>query len=360
MKIYGRVLLGISLLVVWWVCLARMATAQATRDNTAPPAASPDPDQEQVGGAASTGKNSRGDKAAGGLLGPDYVVGPEDVLVIDVFNLPEMRQVVRIENDGTISVKLLGRVKAAGFTSTELEKELEKLWGKTYLEDPHVTVFVREAHAQPVSVVGAVESPGIYQLTGHRTLVDMLALAGGLAKKTSTPAGRMIYVTRKGGFKDLKQVDGLQQVAPDQVEVDLKRLFYSNDSTLNLEIKPFDTISVTKADIVYVVGAVKKPGGFVLEDRDSVTVLQVLAMAEGFEGSPSKSRSKIIRRLSNGSVTEIPIDLGKLMKGRTEDPTMASNDILLVPDSTAKLAGRRGVDAAIGTVTGLLIYGRGF
>lgn len=88
MKIYGRVLLGISLLMVWWVCLARMATAQATRDNTAAPAASPDPDQEQVGGAASTGKNSRGDKAAGGLLGPDYVVGPEDVLVIDVFNLP--------------------------------------------------------------------------------------------------------------------------------------------------------------------------------------------------------------------------------------------------------------------------------
>ena len=359
MNVYRRVLLGVSFLLVWGVFGVRILAAQAAAAANAETVSSPDPDQEQVGAAPAIGGH-HGDKVAGGLLGPDYVLGPEDVLVIEVFNLPEMRQVVRVENDGTISVKLLPHVKAAGLTATELEKELEKKWGKDYLEDPHVTIFVREAHSQPVSVVGAVDAPGIYQLTGHRTLIDMVALAGGLAKKTATQAGRSIYVSRKGGFGDLKPVDGRQQIAPDQVEIDLQRLLYSNNTEVNLEIKPFDTISVSKADIVYVMGAVKKPGGFVLEDRDGVTVLQALALAEGFEGSPAKSHSRIIRRLSDGSKTELPVDLGKIMKGKAEDPVLASNDILMVPDSTGRAIGKGGMNAAIGTVTGLLIYGRGF
>jgi polysaccharide biosynthesis/export protein len=360
MKADRRVLLGVGLLLMWGMSGVHNLAAQDAADNTDPQAAEPD-QNETAGSAAPAGqKKHRGDKAAGGLLGPDYVLGPEDVLMIEVFNLPEMKQTVRIENDGTISVKLLNRVKAAGLTAAQLEKELEKKWGKDYLEDPHVIVFVREAHAQPVSVVGAVDEPGIYQLTGHRTLIDMVALAGGLAKKTATQAGRTIYVTRKDGFGDLKPVDGMRQIAPDQVEIDLKKLFYSSNSGLNLDIKPFDTISVSKADIVYVVGAVKKPGGFVIEDRDNVTVLQALAMAEGFEGTPAKARTRIIRTLSNGSRTELPIDLGKIIKGKEDDPVLASSDILLIPDNTAKMIGRRGIEAAIGTVSGLLIYGRGF
>src|SRR5438552_2466732 len=220
MNVYRRVLLGVSFLLVWGVFGVRILAAQAAAAANAETVSSPDPDQEQVGAAPAIGGH-HGDKVAGGLLGPDYVLGPEDVLVIEVFNLPEMRQVVRVENDGTISVKLLPHVKAAGLTATELEKELEKKWGKDYLEDPHVTIFVREAHSQPVSVVGAVDAPGIYQLTGHRTLVDMVALAGGLAKKTAAQAGRTVYVTRKNGFGELKPVDGMRQVAPDQIEIDL-------------------------------------------------------------------------------------------------------------------------------------------
>jgi len=187
----------------------------------------------------------------------------------------------------------------------------------------------------------------------------MLALAGGLSKKASGAAGRTIYVTRKTGFGDLKPVEGIELVAPEQVQIDLKKLLYSNNTGLNLEIKSFDTISVSKADIVYVVGAVKKPGGFELEDRENVTALQALALAEGFFGSPAKSRSRIIRRLSDGSITEIPVDLGKVMKGKTEDPILTANDILLVPDSTQKAAAKRSLDMTIGTVSGLLIYGRG-
>jgi polysaccharide export outer membrane protein len=357
MKAHRRLVLGVAAFLVGSAFLLPVAAGQVPSAEN-PPAAAPAPDPDTPDTPApAAGVRAR--SAAGGLVGPDYEIGPEDVVVVEVFNLPEMRQVVRVENDGTISVKLLGRVKVVGLTAVQLEKELERDWGKDYLEDPHVTVFIREAHSQPVSVVGAVEAPGIYQLTGHRTVVDMVALAGGLLKKSSGAAGRTIYVTRKSGFGDLKQVDGLQRVAPDQVRIDLRKLLYSNDTALNVEIKPFDIISVAKADIVYVVGAVKTPGGFLLEDRDSVTVLQALAMAQGFLGSPAKSRTRIIRRLSNGSVTEIPIDIGKIMRGKADDVELSDNDILMIPDSAQKMAGKRSAEAVIGTISGLLIYGRG-
>src|SRR5215471_4057639 len=102
--------------------------------------------------------------ATGGTLGADYVIGPEDVLTLEVLNVPELKETVRVENGGTIPVKLLGHVKAAGLSTAQLRANLESEWGKTYLEDPKVTVFIREFHAQPISVVGAVEKPGLYQL----------------------------------------------------------------------------------------------------------------------------------------------------------------------------------------------------
>lgn len=350
-------LLGTLVLALWVVLLVRTAPAQILpgADRQPEPV---DPEEENIGGPAGDSARAKGaGRAAGGVLGPDYVLGPEDVLVIDVFNLPEMKQVVRVENDGTISVKLLGRVKAAGFTTTGLEKSLEQSWGKDFLQDPQVTVFVREPHSQPVSVIGTVDDPGVYQLTGHRTLIDMLSLAGGLNKRGNYPSGRYVYVTRKGGFGDLEPPEGMRAVGPDQVEIDLRQLLYSNQAGLNIEIKPFDIISVSKADVVYVVGAVKKPGGFVLEDRENVTALQALAMAQGFFGSPAKTTSRIIRRLPDGNVLEIPINLKKVMQGRADDPVLAANDILLIPDSTQKMAAKRSVEAAIGTISGLLVYG---
>jgi polysaccharide export outer membrane protein len=288
----------------------------------------------------------------------DYVIGPEDVLDIDVFNVPELTKTVRVANDGTISLALLGRVPAAGLTTTQLREELESKWSQTYLENPQVSVFVREFHAQPVSVIGPVEKPGLYQLTGPRTLVEMLSMAGGLAKRNSAPAGRTVHVTRKGGFADLQLAEGVQLVAPDKVEIDLQRLLYSHDDALNIEIKPLDIISVSKADVVYVVGEVKRAGGFVLEDRERITVLQALAMAEGLTGAASGGSARIIRRSQDGSRVEIPVDLSKVLKGKSPDVELAANDILFVPTSTAKAAAKRGAEAAIGTISGILIYRR--
>lgn len=293
----------------------------------------------------------------GGTLGADYVIGPEDVLTIEVMNVPELKQTLRVENDGTIPVRLLGHMKAAGLTTEQLRKDLEKEWGESYLEDPKVTIFVREFHAQPISVIGAVVKPGLYQLTGPRTLIEVLSMAGGLGTRGANQPGRFLYITRKDGFDDLQLAEGMEQTAPDQIEIDLKQLVQNRDPALNIRMKPFDIVSVSKAGIIYVIGAVGKPGGFLMEDRERVTVLQALSMAGGMTGYAKKSGGRIVRQGENGDRQEIKVDLGKVVKGTGEDVEMAANDILIVPDSKGRYWGQRGIDVAISTATAAMVYG---
>jgi polysaccharide biosynthesis/export protein len=289
----------------------------------------------------------------------DYIIGPEDLLRIDVFQVPDLSgQTVRVANDGTITVPLLGRVKAAGLTTTQLARDLEKEWGKTYLQNPEVTIFVQQFQAKPVSVVGAVERPGLYYMTGPRTLIEVLGMAGGLAKHATDYAGPDLFVTRQGGFGDLDTASGMRLVAPGKVEIQISKLLYSNDPALNISIRPQDIISVSKAGIVYVTGGgVQKPGGFILEDRDEVTALQALAMAQGLTSTAAKRNARIIRQGPNGARVEIPVDMDRVMKGKSSDPVLAANDILFVPDSAQKTALKRAVDVTVSTLSGLLIFG---
>ncbi len=352
---------GMVLLGVWsGMLIAGSAKTPQTGDlPPTPPAAV----QETQSASSASDATAQG---APGAIGPNYVIGPEDVLEIDVFNVPELSTKreggtgggVRVANDGTIMLPLLGRVQAAGLTAQQLVERLQAKWGETYLQNPQVTVFVKEFQAKPVSVIGAVERPGLYYLTGQRNLIEVLSMAGGLAKRGGTAAGRTVMVTRKSGFKQLPSAEGLSALAPDRVEINLQKLLYAQEPALNIEIMPLDTISVSRADIVYVVGAVKKAGGFVLEDREKVTVLQALALAEGLEGTAARNSARIIRRGEGGSRTEIPVNLGKILKGQSSDMELAANDILFVPDSTGKVAARRGADAAIGVVSGLIIWRR--
>ncbi len=296
------------------------------------------------------------DQPSTALADTNYVLGPEDVVNIEVFDVPELTKTVRVAADGQISLPLIDRVRAAGLTAEQLRQELAEKWGENYLQDPQVTVFVKEFKARPVSVIGAVEKPGLYSLTGQRTLIEMLSMAGGFGKRGTSPAGRTVVITRKGGFKDLQPGEGMHVRGPDQIEVDLNRLLYTRDEALNIEIRPLDIISVTKADVVYVTGAVKKPGGFVLEDRPTMTVVQAIAMAEGFAPTAGKKSARILRTNQDGSKTEVPVNLKKIIKGEAVDTTLAANDILFVPDSTTKIAGSRATDAAISTFTGWLIW----
>ena len=349
----SMVLLGV------WSGMLMVASAQTPQTDDLPPTPS-----AAIQGIQSASGTS--EATAQGALGRNYVIGPEDVLEIDVFNVPELSTKkeggtgggVRVANDGSIMLPLLGRVQAAGLTAQQLTERLEAKWGETYLQNPQVTVFVKEFQAKPVSVIGAVERPGLYYLTGQRNLIEVLSMAGGLAKRGGTAAGRTVMVTRKGDFKQLPSAEGLRALASDRIEINLQKLLYAQEPALNIEILPLDTVSVSRADVVYVVGAVKKAGGFVLGDRERVTVLQALAMAEGLEGTAARGSARIIRRGKDASKTEIPVNLGKILKGQSTDVELAANDILFVPESGGKVAGKRGVDVAIGTISGLLIYGR--
>jgi len=202
-----------------------------------------------------------------------------------------------------------------------------------------------------------VEKPGLYYLKGPRNLIEVLSMAGGFGKKASSAAGRTVVITRKSGFQDLQVADGMHLRGPDQIEIDLNRLLYTRDPGLNIEMKPLDTVAVSKADVVYVTGAVKKPGGIVLDDRPTVTVIQAISMAEGFSGTASRGGARILRTRQDGSKIEIPVNLTKVMKGKAEDLTLAANDILYVPDSKKKVALSRAADVSVSTFSAWLIWG---
>ncbi len=288
--------------------------------------------------------------------GSDYIIGPEDVLEIEVFNVPELKRTARVSNDGMIGLALIGRVMAAGLTVDQLREQLEAKYGETYLQDPQISVFVRDYRAQSVSVIGAVEKPGIYQLTAPRTLIELLSMAGGLSKRGSGPAGRTLVITRKGGFADVPLVEGMRLLADDKLEIEIRKLLYSQEAGLNIAIKPLDTISVTKADLVYVVGDVKKPAGIVLEDREDLTVLQALAVAEGLNRTASKNKARIFRKTEDGSKIEIPVRVGDILAGKAPDTPLAANDVLFIPDSKGRMMLQRGFEATIATISGVIIW----
>ena len=290
-------------------------------------------------------------------VGPDYEIGPEDVLQISVFQVSDLDETVRVSNDGTIAVPLLGRVEAAGLTPDQLRKELEQAYGKNLLQNPQISVFVKEFHAQPISVIGAVQKPGLYQITGPRTLIEALSMAGGLASGKNAEPGKTVYITRQGGFPDLHVVPGMQLVAPGKIGIDLKDLLYTQDTDLNIPIRPHDIIAVANANVIYVAGGgVRKPGGFVLGDRDGVTVIQAMAMAEGLAPDAAKRRARIIHTKADGSRVEIRVDIDAILKQKAPDPTLAANDILYIPLSGGKAAFRKSTNAIVQTISGMLIF----
>jgi polysaccharide export outer membrane protein len=285
----------------------------------------------------------------------EYLIGPQDLLDIEVFGMPELTKTVRVSSDGTIVLALLGRVRAAGLTDEQLRQQLETLYGKTYLQNPQVAVYVREVHSRPVSVTGAVDHPGVFQLPDDATLIDVISLAGGLSR-TSTPAGRSIYVVRKGEFVFDRIPDGLRLVTPEKVEIDVDRLFFSRNQDLNIPIRPHDIITISQADVFYVEGGVRQASSFHFPSRDRVTVLQAVAMAGGLISTASRGGARIIRTQEDGSRTLIPIELGKIIKGQSADVPLIANDILYINDSTTKAALRRGVEAIVSTASGVTVY----
>ncbi len=295
----------------------------------------------------------------------EYCIGPEDLLDITVFEAPELNRAVRISASGEISLPLLGAVRAAGLTARELESVLEELLRRTYMKDPHVGVFVREMQSHPVSVFGAVKKPGVFQIRGAKTVVELLSMAEGLTED----AGDTVLVMRGAGFRGLGAPPDSEAAAgaagpsagagPETIETDLKQLLQSGDPRWNVPVYPGDVVKVARAGIVYVVGEVKKPGGFLLKSNENISVLQAIALAEGLARTSAKSHARIIHTEEGaGRRTETPIDLGKILAGKAPDLLLQPKDIVFVPSSAARSGLYRGAEAAVAVVTGLIVFRR--
>ena len=313
-------------------------------------------------------------------LSNDSRIGSDDLLNITVFEAPEMNTTVRVSTGGDISLQLLGPIHAAGMTPSELETVLQGLLRRTYMKNPHVGVFVQELQSHPVTVLGAVKMPGVFQIRGTKTLLEVLSMAQGLAED----AGDTVSITHDAGQMDpgninepdLRQSntsetpgshplpvknDGAPIQAQDRnpgiQNVNLKKLLESSDPAFNVRIRPGDVIKVSQAGIVYVVGEVNKPGGFVLLNNESISVLQAIALAQGTTHTSAISQARIIRMDPvSGKQIEIPMNLGKIFSGKRPDAMLQPKDIVFVPNSAAKSVMYRGSAAAIQTAAGVAIY----
>jgi len=305
----------------------------------------------------------------------DYRLGPDDLLEVSVFEAPELNRSVRVSAEGEILLPLLGSVLAVGKTPSGLASLLEELLRRSYMKDPHVGIFIKEMQSHPVSVFGAVARPGVYQIRGAKTLVEILSMAQGLAPD----AGDKVIVERQGSeVMSPNATSGAQAPATRQVrgagvgsepsedtaeprkraaEVHLKDLMDSADPLQNVLVFPGDVVKVTRADVVYVVGEVRKPGGFQLHTNENISVLQALALAEGLTRTSAANRSRVIRmNRATGDRTEVAIDIRRILAGKAPDQLLQPRDIIFVPNSAGKAALYRGVESALGIGSGLLIY----
>lgn len=257
-------------------------------------------------------------------------IGPEDVLDVQVFEAPEMNRTVRVAADGSITLALLGAVPAAGSTPHELEIAIQDRLREKYILDPHVTVAVKEVQSRPVYVLGAVHNPGVLQVRGRRTLLEVLAMAGGLAADAGETALVMHSSALSAGEEQPGGAAGTTQ------EINLDRLIDSRDAEGNVLIGPGDVIKVLRAGMVYVVGEVNQPGAFPLNGHGRLTVLQAIALSRGVSSTAAKGHTVIVRTNQAGERIEIPVDLGDVIAGRVPDPPLEAKDIVFVPNSSAK------------------------
>ncbi len=284
-----------------------------------------------------------------------YLLGTGDQISVRVIDVEEFGTApYRIDSRGMLMLPLVGRQQAAGLTIEQFEKQIaEKL--KKYVREPEVVINVLETRSQPVSILGAVRNPGVHQLQGSKTLFEVISMAGGLAPD----AGYSIKITRRKEWGKLPLANAKDDASGQFSvgEINVKDVMNAEKPDENVAIKPNDVISVPKGEIVYVVGSVKKSGGFVLGEREKVTALQALSMAEGLDQFSAPNKAKIIRPIKGSDQKqEIALDLRKVLEGKEKDVALLADDVLFVPGSAGKRATAKAVDALIGVGTGLAIY----
>ncbi len=252
--------------------------------------------------------------------GSDYKIGRQDLLEIDVFDVKELNQTVRVSDDGSITLPLLGPLQVGGLTKGELEGLIARLLEERYLRNPQVTVFVKDYESRKVAVSGAVKKPDTYEMLGDKTLLEMISLAGGLDKEL----GKEIIIFRTEEQGDTRRI-----------AVDLDRLVYEADPSLNLPVLPGDIIYVPAVEKIriFVAGAVKNPNLYEVPRDQPLTVLRAITLAGGTTDRAAERRVKVLRTRPDGQRLEIPVDLRRIKRGKSPDPVLERDDVILVPES---------------------------
>jgi polysaccharide biosynthesis/export protein len=284
-----------------------------------------------------------------------YVLGPDDQVRVWVLGVEEISdKPLRIDPAGAIDLPLIGEVHAGGLTLEQLRAELTKRFSKE-VQKPQVSVEIVDFGSQPVSVMGAVNHPGVHQLRGRKTLMEVISMADGLRQD----AGPRITISREiqNGPVPLRtaKTDASGQFSV--AEVPVKEMLAGTNPTENILILPHDVVTVPVAEAVYVIGEVRKPGEVALKGNATISVLQALSSAEGFGPTPAPQHAKVVRFVPGDTqLKEIPVDLKKVMAGKAEDIAMRPNDILVVPSNGAKKVAARAVEATIQTAIGIAIW----
>jgi polysaccharide export outer membrane protein len=340
----------------------------------------------------------------------DYIIGSGDLLSIQVFDVPELSRELRVSQTGSIGIPLVPvRLHLSGLTELQAEQKIaEVLEANGLVSHPEVSVSVRERKSKPITVVGAVMHPMVVQADRQVTLLDVLAEAGGIA----ADAGDAVIVTRaETDSSDSAEPPTIssqdaaptpvpsdpsakpsdpRQISPDSaapvpqtgqssapavatspsvdppaippaisntITVNLNQILETGDTSNNINLMPGDIVTVPHAGIVYVLGAVNRPGGFtVSNDRGQLTTLKLLSLAGGLNNTAKSDRAVIVRKDANGQQREVGVDLKKVMKFQSEDVRLLPSDILYVPKSTTKQALIKTAELSVGIGTALIIY----
>jgi polysaccharide biosynthesis/export protein len=338
----------------------------------------------------------------------DYLIGSGDLLDISVFDVPELSKEVRVSQAGTINIPLIPvRPRVAGLSETQAEEKIaELLEANGLVSHPEVGVAVKEHRSQPITIVGAVTRPMVYQADRDVTLLEVLAEAGGI----SNDAGDTIIVTRHPvatstevanpqfvpataapGSGEPPPLDPAAALAPAEkkadaspktpafpsdeelahaspppgsatanaasITINLNDLLETGDIRNNILLHAGDVVTVPHAGIVYVLGAVSRPGGFVVSnDRTQLTTLKVLSLAGGLTNIAKTQHAVIIRKDDTGKQTETQVDLKKVLNRQSEDITMHPSDILFIPDDRTKQALIKTAEIALGIGTATAIF----
>jgi polysaccharide biosynthesis/export protein len=345
----------------------------------------------------------------------EYVIGSGDTISIDVFDVKELSREVRVSQAGTIGIPLVPvRLHVAGLTEIQAEQKIaEVLEANGLVSHPEVSVTVKERKSKPITVVGAVSHPLVYQADRQITLLEVLAEAGGLSNDAgdevivTRPVPRMTFDESEPPLigpadaapansqslkpeakplaptaapstssqtaatanppelpapnatpgKSINSASAASNPAADTITVNLYQLMEAGNTTNNILLQAGDVVTVPHAGIVYVLGAVVRPGGFVLtNDREQLSTLKILALAGGYTNVAKTDHAVIIRKDAQGQQHEVALDLKKIQNRQAEDLQLQPSDILYVPQSGAKQAILRSVEFGVALGSAVALY----